>query len=160
MLLSTFMEYALEGYGAVFKNGILERVPSVAVKRAFSHKRKAKPTKEENIQTIAAFIDAVKEKHGSLCSHLATLLLVETIQKKEMLSANTILFTYQTMLEIENVLKKDYSYFTKLPFPVQKDYMLLMAQSKIPMTQREKMSKAFMLQSLLSKGIMPSETIQ
>lgn len=151
MLLSTFMEYALEGYGVVMKDGVLERVPRVPMKRTFSHKRKSKPTQSENVQTIVAFIEAVKEQHGALCSHLATLLLVETIQKKGPLEAEVILSTYQSMLEIEEVLTRQFPCFVKLPLPQQKEYMLIMANTKMNIRERERVSTSFLFHALFAR---------
>ncbi|MDE7468883.1 MAG: hypothetical protein K2M30_01170 [Desulfovibrionaceae bacterium] len=154
MLLSTFMEYALEGYGAVLKNGTLERVPMKQLGNTSNTKRK-EPTKEENIQTIIAFINAVKKQHGELCSYLAMLLLVETIQKKEVLNPYRILTTYQSMLEIENVVREDYPYFRQLPLAKQKEYMIIMSQMHANLRERKKVSKAFLFQNLFTQGTNP-----
>ena len=151
MLFSTFMEYALEGYGAVVKNGMLERVPMKDSKQRSPQRNNVQPTQEENIQTIVAFIESVKEQYGPLCSHLATLLLINTIQKKEVLDANIILSTYQSMLEIEKVLRDDYVYFTKLPLFKQKEYMLLMVYTKVSLAEREILSRAFFFQSFFNQ---------
>lgn len=150
MILSRFMEYALEGYGAVLKNGVLERVPMQVDNGDYVTLKQSQPTQQENIQTIIAFIEAVRKQHGEICSYLAMLLLVDTIQKKEMLKPERILSTYQSMLEIEKVIKHDYPYFVQLPIQKQKEYMLLMTHIKTNLAERERISKAFLFQHLFN----------